>query len=126
MAGLHTKFNSYSAGQEILGFMEPDISLPAHRRAPLDRILSHINPVHILTSYFVKTNHNIMSHPLLSLISGLFRWGFPTRIFMHYLSLGVKLPGREADHSPPSSSEVKNACNYVSPPPIRLHGVVLS
>jgi hypothetical protein len=34
------------------------------------------------------------------------------------LSLGVKRPGRESDHSSPSSAEVKNArC---------LHGVVLS
>jgi len=32
------------------------------------------------------------------------------------LSLGVKRPGREADHSPPSSSEVKNAWNYDSNP----------
>jgi hypothetical protein len=42
------------------------------------------------------------------------------------LSLGVKWPGREADHLPPSSTEVKNAWNYTSAPPIRLHGVVLS
>jgi hypothetical protein len=42
------------------------------------------------------------------------------------LSLGVKRPGREADHSPPSSAEVKNAWHYNSTPPIRLHGVVLS
>jgi hypothetical protein len=42
------------------------------------------------------------------------------------LSLGVKRPGREADHSPPSSAEVKNAWNYTSNPPIRLHSVVLS
>jgi hypothetical protein len=42
------------------------------------------------------------------------------------LSIGVKRPGREADHSPPSSAEVKNAWNYTSTPPIRLHGVVLS
>jgi hypothetical protein len=41
------------------------------------------------------------------------------------LSLEVKLPGREADHSPPSSAEVKNAWSYISTPPIRLHGVVL-
>jgi hypothetical protein len=40
--------------------------------------------------------------------------------------LGVKLPGREADHSPPSSDEVKNACSYTCTFPIRLHGVVLS
>jgi len=29
------------------------------------------------------------------------------------LSLGIKLPGREANHSPPSSSEVKNAWSLV-------------
>jgi hypothetical protein len=42
------------------------------------------------------------------------------------LSLGVRRPEREADNSPPSSAEVKNAWNYTSTPPIRLHGVVLS
>jgi hypothetical protein len=42
------------------------------------------------------------------------------------LSLGIKRPGREADHSPPSSAEVKNAWSYTSTPPIRLNGVVLS
>jgi hypothetical protein len=39
---------------------------------------------------------------------------------------GVKRPGREADHSPPSSAEVKNAWGYTSTPPICLHDVVLS
>jgi hypothetical protein len=42
------------------------------------------------------------------------------------LSLVIKRPGREADHSPPSSAEVKNAWGYTSTPPIRLHGMVLS
>jgi hypothetical protein len=42
------------------------------------------------------------------------------------LSLVVKRPGREADHSPPPSAEVKNAWSYTTTPPIRLHGVVLS
>jgi hypothetical protein len=37
-------------------------------------------------------------------------------------SLGVKLPGREADHSSPSSAEVKNTTIRR----IRLHGVVLN
>jgi hypothetical protein len=32
------------------------------------------------------------------------------------LSLGAKRPGREADHSPPSSAEVKNASSYTSTP----------
>jgi len=38
----------------------------------------------------------------------------------------VKRPGRESDHSPTSSAEVKNAWSYISSLPIRLHGVVLS
>jgi hypothetical protein len=42
------------------------------------------------------------------------------------LSLGVKRQAREADHSLPSSAEVKNAWSNTSIPPIRLHGVVLS
>jgi hypothetical protein len=33
------------------------------------------------------------------------------------LSPGVKRTGREADHSPPSSAEIKNAWSYISPPP---------
>jgi len=37
----------------------------------------------------------------------------------------VKRPGREADYSPPSSTEV-NAWSYTSTPPVRLHGVVLN
>jgi len=42
------------------------------------------------------------------------------------VSLWVKLPEREADHSRPSSTEVKNVWNYISTPPILLHGVLLS
>jgi hypothetical protein len=38
------------------------------------------------------------------------------------LSLGVKRPECEADHSSPSSAEVKNAWGYTSTPPISLHG----
>jgi hypothetical protein len=41
------------------------------------------------------------------------------------LSLRVKRPVSDADHSPPSSAEVKKAWSYTSTPPIRLHGVVL-
>jgi hypothetical protein len=42
------------------------------------------------------------------------------------LSLGLKRPGRESDHSPPFSAEVKNEWSYTSTPLIRLLGVVLS
>jgi hypothetical protein len=41
------------------------------------------------------------------------------------LSPGVKRPGREADHSPPSSAEVKNG-GAIPPLPIHLHGMVLN
>jgi hypothetical protein len=42
------------------------------------------------------------------------------------LSLRVNRPERDADHSPPSTAEFKNALSYTSTPPIRLHDVVLS
>jgi hypothetical protein len=42
------------------------------------------------------------------------------------LFLGVKRPGREADHSPPSSAEVNECAELYFHTPIRLHGVVLS
>jgi hypothetical protein len=42
------------------------------------------------------------------------------------LSLGLKQPGCEVDHSLPSSAEVKNAWGYTCTPPICLYGVVLS
>jgi hypothetical protein len=39
---------------------------------------------------------------------------------------GVKRQGREADRSPPTSTEVKEMRIYASTPPIRLHGLVLN
>jgi hypothetical protein len=42
------------------------------------------------------------------------------------LSLGVKQPVREADHSPHLVPRSNNAWSYTSTLPIRLHGVVLS
>jgi len=42
------------------------------------------------------------------------------------LSAGVNWPGREADHSPQCSAEIKNAWSYTSILRIRLHSVALS
>jgi hypothetical protein len=50
----------------------------------------------------------------------------PIQRVLGALTLAVKQVGHEADHSPPCSAEVKNALNYTSTPPIRLHGTVLS
>jgi len=33
----------------------------------------------------------------------------------------VTRPWREADHSPPSSAEIKNVWSYTFTPPVRLH-----
>jgi hypothetical protein len=49
----------------------------------------------------------------------------PIQWVLGALSLGIKQPGREADHSPPSTVEVKNGGTR-SPLPIRFHGVVLN
>jgi hypothetical protein len=40
----------------------------------------------------------------------------PNRIWLRALSPGVKRPGREADHSPPSSAEVRNGGTIPTPP----------
>jgi hypothetical protein len=42
------------------------------------------------------------------------------------LSPGVKRPGREGDHSPPGSAEVKENVDLYFHSPICLHGVVLN
>jgi hypothetical protein len=48
----------------------------------------------------------------------------PSPMLTGFLS-GVKRPRHEANHSPPSSAEIKNAWNYTSTPPC-LHTTVLT
>jgi hypothetical protein len=50
----------------------------------------------------------------------------PIHLVWGFLSLGVKQQGREADHSPPASAEVKKTWMYTSTPPIGLHGIDLN
>jgi hypothetical protein len=38
--------------------------------------------------------------------------------------LGVKRPGRGADHPPPSSAEIMNEQSYTSSPPLGLRGLL--
>jgi hypothetical protein len=42
------------------------------------------------------------------------------------LSPGVKWPGRQADHSPPTSAEVKKYVDLYTNSPIRLHSVLVN
>jgi hypothetical protein len=59
----------------------------------------------------------------------------PDRLWAHLASYqidtwgsfpGVKWPGREADHSPPTSAEVKKTWINILTTPLRLYGVVLN
>jgi hypothetical protein len=55
-------------------------------------------------------------------------WGSPKLLSNGYRGLfprGVKWPGREIDHSPPTSADFKKMWIHTSTP-IRLHGVVLN
>jgi len=49
-------------------------------------------------------------------------WGLPRLLFSRYRCsfAGVKRPGLEVDHCPPSSVEVKNECCYTSTPSVCL------
>jgi len=47
----------------------------------------------------------------------------PIHLVWDCLSLNVKQPGCEANHSPPSSAEVKNDWSYASNPPTCLYFV---
>jgi hypothetical protein len=69
--------------------MQPDGSLPCRKSSPMDHVLSHVlGP----------------TQPPIQCVS-------------EELSLGIKRPGRESDHSLQSSAEVKNAWSYTSTPP---------
>jgi hypothetical protein len=52
-------------------------------------------------------------------------WGPPSFAFNECLLSfqEVKRPGREANHSPPSSAEVKNEWSHTHNPPVYLNGV---
>jgi len=52
-------------------------------------------------------------------------WGPHSLLFGGYRGSfrEVKRPGREVNHKPPSSTEVKNGWSCTSAPPMHLHGV---
>jgi hypothetical protein len=94
-------------------------------------ILSQRNPGHTfpyyLLGFILKSYYTFTTYENISDKSCRSSWTFLCYIWVPgALSLGVKRPGREADHSPPSSADVKDEWSYTSAPPILLHGVVLS
>jgi hypothetical protein len=73
---------------------------------------------------FLAGAGNFSLHPRVQNSSGAHTASYPRNTRGSFP--GIKRWGREADHSPPSSAEVKYAWSYTSTPPIRLHGVVLN
>jgi hypothetical protein len=63
---------------------------------------------------------DIMSRPVLGHPQPLIQ------LVRRIISLGLKLQKRAADHSPPSSAEVKKCVGLYLHSPTRLHGVVVS
>jgi len=55
-----------------------------------------------------------------------FQSGFGAHSFSYPMGTGRELKRleREADHLPPSSAEVRNACIYTFTPPTHLHAVL--
>jgi len=95
---------SHSASKEIYRLLwYPKGHFRVRKNPQLVPILSQMTPVHTLRPI----------QPPVQWVPGV-------------LSLGVKRQGREAEHSPASSVEVKIAWSYTSTPTTRLHGVVLS
>jgi hypothetical protein len=98
--------------------------------------------VHILTEFLKGSDLPFVSPDrLLSNMNNLNKWIFflfatasrpalgstllPIQWVPGALNPGIKWPGREADYSLLSSDGIKNVWSCTSPPPIRIHGVVL-
>jgi hypothetical protein len=132
----------------------PKVLYHAHNSPSVVPILSQMHPLHAFPLYFPRIGSNISHDSSVGIAlgyglddrgsrvripagSGNFLFTTASRMALGptqppiqwvpgSLSLGVRRPGREADHSLPSSTEVKNEWIYNSSPQIRLHGVILS
>jgi hypothetical protein len=73
------------------------------------KFLFHLNDTR-LTNSIIRLAVHFIARNMVPYKKGRIQW------VPGPLSLGIKRPGREADHSPPSSAEVKNTWSYTSTP----------
>jgi len=124
-----------SASVQYIPYLTGKFHSPGHYYFLMTRILSDsvrpcnnawlIIPLTIIRDVFntpesLELTLNPTSGDKLSL-----QWQFvltqpPIQWVTGALSPGVKRPDREADHSPPSTAEVKNAWSYTSTPQLRM------
>jgi len=64
----------------------PKLHYPVHNSLSLVLILNQLHPVHTLSPFFPKILSNIIFPSCLGLLSCLFPWGFPTKIFCAFLT----------------------------------------
>jgi hypothetical protein len=106
----------------------------SHRRRPVQAFLTlkgrqvpfvnHVKYAGVIFCKKISWRFHISLHHRVQNGSGAHPTSYPMGIRGSFP--GVKRPGREADHSPPSRAKVKNAWSYTSTLPIRLHGMMLS
>jgi len=85
----------------------------------------------IILKYFFSNSTTERQNTIFSLHHCWVQIGFgfiqpSNKRVLETLSLMVKRPGLEADHSPPSSAVVKNTWSYTSTLLVPLHSMVLN